>query len=119
MKVIEPGHRYEIESRGQELVFMRKRMVPVAQFIGHGYAPAMKGLVIDPPRATVQQTDPGTTNEEVLEVLIDRTKHLNGLFPCEENERALHHMGQALYYFNARTHKRQLQGVEGKLENHT
>lgn len=60
----------------------------------------------------------GITNEMLLEVLIDRTKKLNELFPCDENDEALEHMRYALSWFNQRTAKRQAQGVEGTNINH-
>lgn len=56
----------------------------------------------------------GTTNEELLTVLIDRTKNLNAQFPCRENEFAIQKMEEALLWFNERTNKRIKQGVETK-----
>lgn len=60
----------------------------------------------------------GTTNEELLEILLDRTKFLNNKFPCNENEKALVFMQLALEAFNSRTKKRIEQGVETKDVNH-
>lgn len=54
----------------------------------------------------------GTTNEELLQVLIDRTKFLNNKFPCKENDQAIVKMEEALMWFNERTAKRIAQGVE-------
>jgi hypothetical protein len=56
----------------------------------------------------------GTTNEELLEVLIDRTEQLEASFPCDENKVALLFMREALRSFNIRTSKRLAQGVETK-----
>lgn len=53
----------------------------------------------------------GTTNEELLVLLIDRTKSLNTIFPCKENEQAIIKMEEALMWFNERTSKRVAQGV--------
>lgn len=55
----------------------------------------------------------GTTNEEVLECLIDRMKYLNKRVPCRENERAIEHLAMALSQLNRRTAGRELRNVEG------
>ena len=56
----------------------------------------------------------GTTNEEVLEVLIDRMKYLNDKFPCTENHLVINHLDFALFQLNERTRKRIERNVEGK-----
>lgn len=56
----------------------------------------------------------GTTNEEVLAVLIDRLQYLNSKFPCRENSIVLTHLETALLWLNKRTSDRKLRGVEGK-----
>lgn len=58
----------------------------------------------------------GTTNEALLAILIHRTKALNDNFPCDENNRAITYMENALALFEQRTQNRQERGVEGKLE---
>jgi hypothetical protein len=58
----------------------------------------------------------GTTNEELLAVLLDRTTYLNSKFPCRENDIALAHLRDALKAFNDRTKSRIARNVEGKLE---
>lgn len=55
----------------------------------------------------------GTTNEEVLAVLIDRIQFLNAKFPCKENAVALTHIETALLWLNKRTADRKARGVEG------
>jgi len=60
----------------------------------------------------------GTTNEELLEVLLNRTKYLDEQFPCIENKNAILHIQLALDSFNERTNKRIAQGVETKDTNH-
>lgn len=60
----------------------------------------------------------GTTNEEVLAMLIDRLKKLGARFPCPENRRAIEHCEGALYWLNLRTKRRRMQGVEGKHITH-
>lgn len=56
----------------------------------------------------------GTTNEEVLAVLIDRLNYLHAKFPCRENAIAITHVETALLWLNHRTVNRQARGVEGK-----
>lgn len=87
MKIVDPGHTYEVN--GNQTIAFIKRTDGALVFAG-------------------------TTNEEMLEVLIDRTEFLNGKFPCIENEMALLAMKSALEAFNSRTQKRVSQGVETK-----
>lgn len=56
----------------------------------------------------------GWTNEALLAVLIDRTEHLESMFPCVQNRHAIQHMQEALALFNARTAERLQRGVEGQ-----
>lgn len=56
----------------------------------------------------------GITNEALLAILIHRTKHLNGKFPCNENDHAINCMEHALAHLEARTHRRMNRGVEGQ-----
>ena len=56
----------------------------------------------------------GAQTEDVLEVLIERTKKFQeGKFSCRENALAITKMEEALLWFNERTRKRVDQGVEG------
>ena len=56
----------------------------------------------------------GITTEAILSCLIDRTKILDGLFPCDENKRAIQHMEEALVNLEVRTARRIMRGVEGR-----
>lgn len=58
----------------------------------------------------------GVTNEALLAILIHRTKFLNAKFPCDENDRAIQHMEEALVNLEVRTARRMVRGVEGKEE---
>lgn len=69
-----------------------------------------KATTVDGPLETV--TD-GTTNEEVLAVLIDRMKFLNALSPCRENSIAITKLEESLMWLNKRTADRVARGVEG------
>lgn len=60
----------------------------------------------------------GTTNEELLIVLIDRLKFLDEQFPCKENKQAIIKMEESLMWLNERTDKRIAQGVETRNEPH-
>lgn len=87
MQVLDPGHVYQLDS-DQTLEFIKRTNGELV----HG----------------------GTTNEELLRVLINRTEYLDAKFPCEENKNALQDMVDALYWFTQRTIKRVEQGVETK-----
>ena len=54
----------------------------------------------------------GTTNEEVLEVLLNRLNYLQEKLPCQENTIAIHHISTALSALKLRTQKREVQLVE-------
>ncbi len=56
----------------------------------------------------------GTTNEEVLEVLIDRMNFLQSKFPCRENAVVITHLETALMWLEKRTKDRIKRNVEGK-----
>jgi hypothetical protein len=47
----------------------------------------------------------GTTNEELLQVLIHRTKQLDSEFPCDENKEALTFLEAALITFEERSRR--------------
>ena len=101
MKVLIEGHRYELsnfenkESVGQELQFIQKQ-------------PIQEGAV-----ELVTISD-GTTNEELIEVLINRLVYLGNKFPCRENSIAVTKLEEALMWLNKRTQDRVKRGVEGK-----
>jgi hypothetical protein len=56
----------------------------------------------------------GTTNEEILEVLIDRMNHLQSKFPCRENAIVITKLEESLMWLNKRTADRVKRNVEGK-----
>lgn len=99
MKVITEGHRYELASfesgPPQVLQFIEK--VPVADG-----------------STELRTVNDGTTNEEVLAVLLDRLNSLNKKFPCRENSLAITKCEEALMWLNRRTAGRVARGVEGK-----
>lgn len=93
------GHKYELASfeggAPQTLQFIEK-------------SPMSEGS------SEMKTINDGTTNEEVLEMLIDRTTHLYNNFPSEETASAIVKMIEALMWFQRRTAKRIARGVEGK-----
>ena len=101
MKVLVEGHRYELEN------FENKQAVgQVVQFI-------QKQPVTTGSSDLVTISD-GTTNEEVLAVLINRMNSLQAKFPCRENAIATTHLETALLWLEKRTADRKARGVEGK-----
>jgi hypothetical protein len=58
----------------------------------------------------------GTTNEEVLAVLVNRMRYLNDKFPCRENSIVITKLEEALMWLERRTADRSARGVEGKHE---
>lgn len=101
MQVLTQGHRYTVpyfehpEAEGQTIQFIEK-------------TPSGDG---SPTLITVND---GTTNEELIKVLIDRLQYLDGKFPCEENKQALLKLKEALMWLNKRTEDRKARQVEGK-----
>jgi len=115
MKVLTLGHKYELENfeakdkPGQTIQFIEKVQQP--QPITPG------GIVLALGTGLVTVND-GTTNEEVLDVLINRLSYLQDKFPCKENACAITHLQEALFWLLERTRKRTAQNVEGKAEAH-
>ena len=102
MHVITTGHKYELASfeggPTQSLQFIEK----------------VKRLTENPDGTELVTVNDGTTNEEVLKVLIDRLQYLNGKFPCRENAIAITKLEESLMWLNKRTADRQARNVEGK-----
>lgn len=101
MKVITPGHLYALND------FSGHSIQNTLQFIQKEQDP-------NGPTGQLKTVMNGTTNEEVLRVLIDRLQFLNGKFPCRENSVALTHIETALLWLDHRTANRVARGVEGK-----
>ena len=99
MLVKTEGHKYELASfeggPSQVLQFIEKR-------------PVSEGST---ELATVND---GTTNEEVLTVLIDRMKVLQAKFPCRENAIVITKLEESLMWLEKRTADQKARKVEGK-----
>ena len=112
MKVHREGHTYELsnfenkDEKGQTLQFIHKEpkvtpiMVDDKFSVGH--------------TTELQTLSDGTTNEEVLEVLIDRMGYLQSKFPCRENAIVITKLEESLMWLNKRTADRVKRNVEGK-----
>lgn len=118
MKVLQKGIKYLLGSidgtNDQELVFMSKQSN--REFHEEKAGESLpdyffEALDIDPDEVNLVQD--GTSNEEVLKVLIDRTETLNEKVHSDENEEALDHLRAALEAFRRRTAARRSRGVQG------
>lgn len=100
MKTLTPGHKYELGNfEGKD------KPGQIIQFIEKVKRDGTDELV------TVND---GTTNEEVLKMLIDRMQSLYDKFPSEETACSISHLKSALYAQQSRTYERSQRGVEGK-----
>jgi len=100
MRVLKEGHRYickNFESEnGQTIQFIEKE--------------PKEGTTI----GELITVNDGTTNEEILEMLIDRMNYLQGKFPCRENALVITKLEESLMWLNKRTQDRMKRNVEGK-----
>lgn len=101
MHITTEGHSYVLDyfedkkALGQELKFIHK--VPT-----------------HPGSTDLETIQDGTTNEEVLAVLIDRMKYLQAKFPCRENAIVITKLEESLMWLEKRTADRKARNVEGK-----
>jgi len=95
MNVVTPGHLYILESledtNPQYLQFIQKEKIE-DKFV------------------TIKD---GTTNEEVLKVMIDRLKTLDEKLPSRENAIVITKLEEALMWVEKRSNIRKTQGVYG------
>lgn len=116
MKVTTEGHTYELhnfENKGftQTLQFIHKEPInPPSKLPMARLHTAPRPKVSDELKTIAD----GTTNEEVLEVLIDRMNYLQSKFPCRENAIVITKLEESLMWLNKRTADRLKRGVEGK-----
>jgi len=101
MKILTQGHLYELENfenksaLGQKIQFIEK-------------APT------ETPSTDYVTVHDGTTNEEVIAMLIDRIQFLQAKFPCRENSIVITKLEESLMWLNKRTADRVKRNVEGK-----
>lgn len=101
MKVLTEGHKYELASFEQP-----ETAHQIIQFIEK--TPKRDG---DSELITINN---GTTNEELLEVLINRIQYLQNKFPCRENAIVITKLEESLMLLEKRTSDRKKRNVEGK-----
>src|SRR5688572_26669899 len=117
MKCFTEGHRYLLENyenkeeSGQLLQFIEKKTVTQLRLDNQPIPDHLLGPDKLDELVTVND---GTTNEEVLEMLIDRMKYLQAKFPCKENACCITHLEEGLMWLEKRTRDRQKRCVEGK-----
>ena len=106
MRTITEGHKYELdhfENYGlvgcpvQTIQFIEKTM-------------RLEG---NPDRTELVTVNDGTTNEEVLAMLIERMNYLQAKFPCRENAIVITKLEESLMWIHKRTGDRLARGVEG------
>ncbi len=101
MKVIEPGHIYELphlESLGHELLtFIRRSSRAIQHPTEHE----------------------GTNVQEVLRVLIDRTQYLDNIIDAVENDDAVYHLRMALLCYEGRAFRRKVDKLNREADEHT
>ncbi len=100
MKVLQEGHSYGLA------YFENPKRMQVIQFIDR------RPVTHDATGKMFTEKD-GTTNEEVLEMMIDRISYLNDKSHSDYNDLALIHLEAALSNLNKRNADRKERGVEG------
>lgn len=107
MKILTEGHLYELPNfenpavQGQKIQFIHKDTDP-------------SGIGVGGDGTTLYTMSDGTTNEAVLEVLIDRLQFLQKKFPCRENAIVITKLEESLMWLEKRTADRVKRNVEGK-----
>lgn len=101
MKILTPNHKYELayfenpDKPGQVLQFIEKERLP-------------DGIHL-------KTINDGTTNEEVLKMLIDRLRGLNEKLPSRESSIAITKCEEALLWLLKRTGDRRARDAEGTM----
>lgn len=101
MKVLKEGHLYELDmfektgESNQTIQFIEK-------------------IIKEESSTELITVSNGTTNEEILSMLIDRMNYLQSKFPCRENAIVITKLEESLMWLEKRTKDRVKRGVEGK-----
>jgi hypothetical protein len=100
MKIIDPGHIYELDELGSE----NKKIITFIKRSG----------------GAVQYDEEwaGLQTQEVLRALIDRTKYLYDVLPCKETEEAIKHLRMALYWYEVRALRRKRSATNRTTDDH-
>jgi hypothetical protein len=105
MKTLTEGHKYELDHF--ESFGLPGCKVQTLQFIEK--IPKFGSMTNE-----LTTVNDGTTNEEVLRMLIDRMQYLQNKFPCRENALVITKLEESLMWLEKRTADRKNRGVEGK-----
>lgn len=113
MIALTEGHKYGLNNfenpeEGQTIQFIQKEPISKEthpQYWENGKTPAS---------GTLHTVADGTTNEELLAVLIDRIQYLQAKFPCRENAIVITNLEESLMWLEKRTADRKKRNVEGK-----
>lgn len=89
MRVLQRGHTYSLDHRAPK----------------HNEKP-LKSTEVQFVNMEKGQEVEGTTTQEVLRMLIDRTRYCNNCLPHEVNERIIHHLRMALVLHECRAMER-------------
>ena len=87
------------------------------QTTGTGFTINWQDRPLRDPDTGETQAPNGAQVEDIIEAALDRTLFLeNSPLSCEENERTIEHLREAIFWQQERTKKRQERGVEGTHE---
>ena len=113
MKILTEGHKYQLVNMEnpdncQTIQFIEKSPISIEKNPEH-WADGKT-----PEQGTIYVENDGTTNEEVLKMLIDRMYFLQNAFPCKENAIVITNLEESLMWMEKRTSDRVKRNVEGK-----
>lgn len=109
MKCVEKGHVYDLRNR---VVAPAKGRESMNDHVGS--TQQIRFLNLQP-----GQENSGTTTQEVLRALIDRTRHCGNCMPHPINERVVYHLRMALVLHEARALERRVEKDGLAIENAT
>lgn len=92
MKALRAGHQYELDERW-----------PVDEGVPETYEKKQTLRFVNKEPG---HEEPGTTTQEVIRVLLDRTRYCNNCLPHPNNERIIYHLRMALTLHEARALER-------------
>lgn len=100
MRVIDPGHIYELSQLGTAEPFTLK------------FVKRSGGAI------RYEEEWPGLQVQEVLRALIDRSIYLDNVIPCTETQDAIYHLRMALFMYEVRAWRRKQEGKNRKQPAH-
>lgn len=109
MKILTIGHLYVLDNFEPNRSLGPNNIVENNQSLQF-----IEKVPLDVNKPELVTVNNGTTNEEVLAVLIDRMQYLQGKFLCRENAIVITKLEESLMWLNKRTNDRKARGVEGK-----